>query len=78
MASTGALRCAGYVNDLTHGRFGDMSKGEKFGTAAGGLALAGILYEVSALGADTTLRLPLHVPCHSWRLEGSCRAGLRT
>ncbi len=41
-----APRCAGYVNDLTHGRFGDMSKGEKFGTAAGGLALAGILYEV--------------------------------
>ncbi len=40
--------CAGYVNELTHGRFGDMSTGEKFGTAMGGAAIAGILYEVSA------------------------------
>ncbi len=36
---------AGYVNELEHGRFGEMSTGEKFGTAAGGLALGGILYE---------------------------------
>ena len=47
-----ALWRAGYVNELEHGRFGEMSKGEKFGTAAGGLALAGILYEVRARRRD--------------------------
>ena len=35
-----------YLDELEHGRFGEMSKGQKAETAIGGAAIAGILYEV--------------------------------
>ena len=38
--------CTGYLHELTHGQFNKMTLGEQVGTAAAGIASAGILYEV--------------------------------
>jgi len=37
---------AGYWNELEHGQFNRMTTGQQVGTAAAGLAVGGILYEV--------------------------------
>jgi len=51
--------CAGYMHELTHGQFNRMTTGEQVGTAAAGLALGGILYEVRGeVLAQSTCVLP--------------------
>ena len=40
---------AGYLQELEHGRFDEMTLGQKVGTATAGLAAGGIMYEVRAV-----------------------------
>ena len=67
---------AGYVHELTHGQFNEMTLGEKVGTAAAGLVAGGILYEARGCsglqrcmrcGARSVRKGPL-----------GCQAGMRS